>query len=171
MSNFKCITLAMDLSMSSPGFAAIALHDGKPIVLETSVIKTNPKSTHGERLVEIVVELEDLMHKYKPANLVREKGFSRFPQVTQTLFKVVGVVDMCAYTDLGLEVHEIAVTSVKKAVTDNGKATKEEVADKVFQLYQIDNTEEYFTPKGKLIDDKTDALAVGYAFYKHNKLV
>ena len=45
---------------------------------------------------------------------MRERAFSRFPQETQALFKVVGIADMAAWTCALL--------------TGSGKAAKEEVA-------------------------------------------
>jgi len=174
---FKHITLAMDLSLSQPGFAVLAITEGKPVVLETSVRKTDTKRTHGERLEEIHSDVEGYLWGYKPTHIVREKGFSRFPAVTQTLFKVVGVSDMAIAHYSGCfdkgpkEAHEIAVTSVKKLVTGNGKASKEDVAEAVFRRLQIENTDEYYTKSGKLIDDKTDALAVGLAYYIEKGLI
>ena len=46
---------------------------------------------------------------------VREKGFSRFPNETQALFKVVGIADFTAWKYGHREFHEIAPTTVKKA--------------------------------------------------------
>lgn len=174
--SFEHELLAMDLSLSSPGFAVMAIYEGKPIVLDSRVVTTNAKATHGARLAEISDEIEVLLWTYTPSHIVREKGFSRFPTVTQTLFKVVGIADYNVYDyskmyGVDEPVHEIAVTSVKKAVTGNGKATKEQVADAVFKRLQIENTGEYYTKSGKLIDDKTDALAVGLAYYIEKGLI
>ena len=175
--SFEHVTLAMDLSLSQPGFAVLAITDGKPIVLETSVVKTDAKKSHGERLEDIDSELEGYLWGYKPTHIVREKGFSRFPAVTQTLFKVVGVTDLViafytgCFDEAPKEAHEIPVTSVKKLVTGNGKATKEDVAEAVFRRLQIENTDEYYTKSGKLIDDKTDAMAVGLAYYIEKGLI
>ena len=75
--------------------------------------------------------------------------------------------------------EELSPTTVKKLVTGDGKAKKDVVADAVFKAYQIDNTDDYYRTikggknKGKreLIDDLTDSLAVGLAFYKTKRWV
>lgn len=59
---------------------------------------------------------------------MREQAFSRFPQETQALFKVVGIADMAAWTYAGRTWEEIAPATVKKLLTGSGKAAKEEVA-------------------------------------------
>lgn len=157
------ITLAMDLSLSQPGFVVLALTDvggePKPIILEVSHVKTDAKKPHGYRLGEISEEIDRLIAEYEPEHIVREKGFSRFPAVTQTLFKVVGISDLYAWMRSEKEVEEIAVTSVKKLVTGNGKASKKDVEEAVRRILRIDQAD-YFAN-----DDESDAAAVGIAYY------
>lgn len=164
-SNFTDITLAMDLSLSSPGFAVLAVFEGSPIALEVTSIKTNAKTTHGARLTQIAEEIAFLIRKYQPEHIVREKGFSRFAATTQALFKVVGVSDYISHRDVGKAVDEIAVTTVKKAVTGDGRADKQAVQDAVLRILQIDTTD-YFTN-----DDESDACAVGIAYLLGKKLI
>lgn len=167
---FNHVTLALDLSMSQPGFAVLALlDDGSPLVLETSYITT--KGKHGAKLNQIGAEITRLFTTYHPEHVVREQGFSRFARTTQAIFKVVGVSDALSDTFGTKEVAEIATTSVKKAVTGNGKASKEDVAESVFRILQIGNTDEFYTKSGKLIDDMTDAAAVGIAYLIREGLI
>lgn len=60
---------------------------------------------------------------------VRERGFSRFPHETQTLFKVMGIADLAAWQKHQSEYIELAPTTIKKLLTGSGKANKQEVAD------------------------------------------
>lgn len=171
-SGFIEIVLAMDLSLTSPGFAVLGLTpEGAPILLEKSVVKTNAKHRHGQRLETIASEIERLINVYQPLHIVREKGFSRFPAVTQTLSKVVGISDLSAHTLADKDVHEISVSSVKKLVTGNGRASKEDVAEDVFKWLRIDNKDDFYTRGGKLIDDLTDACGVGIAYYVEKGLI
>jgi len=59
---------------------------------------------------------------------VREKGFSRFPHETQALSKVVGISDLATWQKCRAVYEEIAPAAVKKQLTGNGRASKEEVA-------------------------------------------
>lgn len=173
--NFTDITLAQDLALTSPGFAVLAVFEGQPIVLESSAITTDSKDVTGKRLCDIEDEIARLINEYSPQHLVREKGFSRFAATTQALFRVIGISDRIAYVLGAKGVTEIPPTTVKKAVTGNGKASKEEVADAVFRILQIENTDEYYRTKRngerELLDDKTDALAVGIAYLKQEGLI
>lgn len=148
--------LGLDLSLSSPGFAVLTLHEGVPIVLETSHVKTDAKASHGQRLIQIQSELLRLVDLYGPfEKVIREKGFSRFAATTQTLFKVVGVSDLVLRD---YKIHEIPPTTVKKAVTGDGKADKSEVADAVHKICRIDRADYFKT------DDESDACAVVLAY-------
>ena len=160
---FHNITLAMDLSLSQPGFAILATEENgrgvAPIILEKSFVKTNANKSHGYRLGEISEEIDRYILEYNPEYYVREKGFSRFPNVTQTLFKVVGISDLYAWMRAEKEIHEIAVTSVKKLVAGSGKASKDDVQKAVIERLQIEQAD-FFSN-----DDESDAAATALAFY------
>lgn len=175
-SGFIEIVLAMDLSLTSPGFAVLGLTpEGAPILLDKSVVKTKGRS-HGAKLGEIVEEVIHYISTYEPEHIVREKSFSRFPAATQAIYKVNGAVDYTVYGYCNIyntpEVsHEISVSSVKKLVTGNGRASKEDVAEDVFKWLRIDNKDDFYTRGGKLIDDLTDACGVGIAYYVEKGLI
>ena len=156
---FHNVTLAKDLSLSSPGFAVLAVtEDGEPIILDKSHIKTSSNKMHGHRLLKIDNEMKRLINTYNPEHVVRERGFSRFPRTTQALFKVVGCSDKTTFEMTGLKVDEIAPTSVKKLVTGNGKSTKREVEKYVIERLNIER-EDFFDT-----DDESDAAGVGLAY-------
>lgn len=146
--------LAMDLSLSCPAFAVIKVVNGVPEVVYLSHVKTNAKKSHGYRLFQIWDEMKMIYELHPDIDeVVREKGFSRFPAVTQTLFKVVGISDACAYKHGFDVVHEYAPTTVKKTISGSGKGTKDNVAECI-SIY-ISTNIDFKT------DDESDAVAVG----------
>ena len=132
------ILLCADLSLRRPGFAILrynAKNESVSIIEKGSLDNKKNSKPHGQVLKEIGEELLKYQHhaymlKVKEncnLVLVRERGFSRFAAETQALHKVIGVADMIAW--LGeMAYHEIAPVSIKKLITDNAKAKKEEVA-------------------------------------------
>ena len=115
------------------------------------------KKCHGQILSEIYDLITELA-----VDVVREKGFSRFPHETQALFKVVGVADLAAWRTSKTEFVEIAPTTVKKLLTGSGKAGKDEVADSL---------ERYVGKITYMTDDESDATAVGTAWLLMNGLL
>lgn len=163
---FTNTILALDLSLSSPGFAVIAFDsEGNPLLLEKSHVKTKASKPHGYRLGEISEEVDRYIVAYQPEHYVREKGFSRHAKTTQALFKVVGVSDLYAYMRTEREIAEIAPTSVKKLVTGNGKASKQEVEVAVKRILRIEIDDFFAT------DDESDACAVGLAYAVKKRLL
>jgi len=161
--------LALDVSIAQPGFAVLEVVEGEVKVIELSYIKTNAKESHGFRLEQIASEMRRILEDIEVNYIVRERGFSRHAQVTQALYKVMGVTELVAHEDSFKGVVDISVTTVKKQVTGNGKAGKEEVAECVFE--QVDIPSENFYEKKRngrmvLVDDLTDACAVGIAFLR-----
>lgn len=163
---FKHVTLAMDLSLSQPGFAILAITDeDTPILLEKSYVKTRQAAKHGEKLSQIQTEIRRYFDAYNPEYVVREKSFSRFAASTQAIYKVNGVCDLTAYEYGHKAIDEIAATSVKKLVTGNGKASKDCVMASVIERMQIEQAD-YFAN-----DDESDAVAVGLAYYIREGLI
>ena len=155
------LLLALDLSLSSTGYAVIQWEDSKATVIEVGHIdnkrKGRMKWSHGKRLLHIYEELSFVINSYPDIELVvREKGVSRFNRATQVLFRVVGVVDLLLEEKELKPSEEISISETKKLITGNGKAEKEEVATAVQQ---------YLTESTTFVnDDESDAVAVGVAY-------
>ena len=117
----------LDLSMSDTG---VTIFDGdKPVFVGS--IATNPKKTHGERLKEIYDFLSFLKDKYTPDVVCIERGFNRFNKSSEAVWKVAGIVNMLFY-----EVAQVYYSPNEvKATLVNGKASKEEVANKIIEIY------------------------------------
>lgn len=155
--------LAMDLSLSCPAFAVLSVNKHGIVDVEhLSHLKTNTKKGHGYRLFQIYKHMRNILKEHGDIEeLVRERGFSRFPSVTQALFKVVGISDLCAVNNGFDTVHEVTPTTVKKVVTGRGKAPKEDVATAVSTY--ISTNINFKT------DDESDAVAVGVTYLKQKK--
>lgn len=145
--------LAMDLSLSCPAFAVVSVKNGVAELHHLSHLKTDTKKTHGYRLFQIYNHMDNIYKEHPDLDeVVREKGFSRFPSVTQTLFKVVGISDVCANRN-GIDViTEYAPTTVKKTISGTGKGSKEDVA-RCVNIY-------FGTDIKFKTDDESDAVAV-----------
>lgn len=117
----------LDLSMSDTG---VTIFDGdKPVFIGS--IATNPKKTHGERLKEIYDFLSFLKDKYTPDVVCIERGFNRFNKSSEAVWKTHGIVNLLFYDK---EIVYYSPTTVKATLV-NGKASKEELENKILELY------------------------------------
>lgn len=156
--------LAMDLSLNLPAMVVLEVREGKPWVVNTYYVdnKKKTKYTTAEKLHEIASELAQIAEEHSDIEyIVREKGFSRFANTTQLLFRVVGVSDLAGIELFNCkDIEELTPTTIKRLIAGNGKADKQEVEDGVREL---------LSPEQKNInfysDDVSDAVAVGLAYY------
>lgn len=73
---------------------------------------------------------------------------------------MVGIADLSAWNAKKEAYHELAPSMIKKLLTGNGKASKEEVAS---TLEQYVGRHEY------AVSDESDAVAAGVAWLIHTK--
>lgn len=145
----KTIILGLDLSLSCPGFAVLEINKGKPKLLESGIIKANPKHTQVQKIRRIAAHMNRLSADYQVDYIVKESGFVRHNRTTKILERVAGAV----ITTLG-DMEEIPPTTIKKAVTESGKASKQEVELGVKMLLKLPPEHEFAS------DDEADAIAV-----------
>ena len=162
--------LCCDLSLSGSGFAVMSFTQGQ-IYLHETLFVNNKKNLHdgiGKRLDNIATALTEILQRHPDINVVvREKGFSKFPATTQTLFKVVGVSDLLIYRHgMKTTMDELAPMTIKKAVTGKGTSDKVQVATAVRKFLTDEQKQWKFDT-----DDISDAVAVGIAWALQRKLL
>ena len=150
----KLTILGLDLSLSCPGYAVIEIRNGKPKLLESGIVKANPKQSQVDKIKRIAAHLLRLKMDYDIDVVVRESGFVRHNRTTKILERVVGATMLT----LGGEILEIPPTSIKKTVAGSGKATKQEVEVAVRSLLSLPKDFKFKS------DDESDAMAVALAF-------
>ena len=141
----------LDLSIANTG--VVIMNKDKEIIFLDSVT-TPSKQPMGVRLHIIREYFKELIEKYPPKVVCIERGFTRFNNVTQILFRVHGVINELFY-----EYKQIyyAPTSIKKKLTGNGKAKKKQVLDAVKELYKDIDIKNY---------DEADAIGIALMYFK-----
>lgn len=159
------ILLGFDLSLSNSGWAVGKVEGGVLTVVDYGSIGTKrfSKRSTGFRLHHIAKELKELYKKYPTATkVIKERSFSNARiTASQQIQKVNGVWELFSHLAGHEDFTEIAPTSVKKLVTENGKASKKEVADAVRELTGIETK----------VEDESDAIAVLIAYCRKEGLI
>lgn len=157
--------LAMDISLSSPGFALLTKREDKFEVVDTLRVRTSGKN-YRSRLLKIGNELQsflfyNLTHQIEPIEtVVMERGFCRYNTATQAVFLAVGAVELTLGRVNVPLTEKIAPKSIKQAITGSGQASKEEVAEGVRHFLVSAQRDIVFES-----DDVSDALACGITYY------
>lgn len=138
--------------------------EGKDLKVEVmGVLNLTKHPDHVTKLKEIFLQLQEIIETYLPATLAIEAPF--FGKNVQSMLKLGRAqgVAMSAGMTMGLEIAEYSPKSIKKSVTGNGNASKEQVASMLGHILNVKFVDEYL--------DATDALAAAMTHYNsHNSL-
>lgn len=162
--------IAFDLSLSNTGWVAGRVVDGILEIVEIGSISTKKytKRSTGFRLHYIANEIKKIYQKYETDAVVKERSFSNGNiTATQQIFKVNGVWEMMTHL-ASHEFTEITPASVKKELTGNGRATKDEVQDAVLSHFRTIMGDSSLKFSNK---DESDAVAVLITYCKKEGLI
>ena len=101
------------------------------------MFRTSPRDALAARLVTIFDGVTELIARHKPDALSVESIFyARNVRTTVTLGHARGVL-LLAGAQAGVTIHEYPPAEIKKAITGNGGATKEQVQFMVKTLLRL----------------------------------
>ena len=148
------IILGIDPGSITTGYAFIDTGFQMPKVLEYGTIHAPAGKALEDRLLHIVSKLEELLDKYRPESLGMEGVFfAKNPKSALVLGHIRGAV-LVACKRRGMSFNEYPPKVVKQAVTGDGAASKEQVANMIFARFGIQG--------GDLPLDASDALAIAW---------
>lgn len=148
------IILGIDPGSITTGYAFLETGAASPRVLEYGVIHAPASKPLEDRLLHIISKLEELLDKYKPDSLGMEGVFfAKNVKSALVLGHIRGAI-LVACRKRGLTYSEYSPRSIKQAVTGDGGASKEQVANMIFARLGIDG--------GELPLDASDALAIAW---------
>ena len=146
------IILGIDPGTLVMGYGLIAVKGKQVTLVELGVLKPGKIKDSYKKLQLIFNTVSGLITKYQPDEFAIEAPF--FGKNVQSMLKLGRAqgVAIAAAMRHGLDVVEYSPKKVKKSVTGNGNAGKEQVWKMLQQLLFIKEAPEYF--------DATDAVAV-----------
>lgn len=146
------IILGIDPGSVRTGWGIISSEKGKLKLLDAGAITFKAGLPMSQRLHAIYTGLQKKIHEYRPDELAIETAF--FGKNVQSALKLgyARGVAIVAAVNKGLAVYEYSPREVKKSVTGNGAAAKEQVAFMVKTILNIKNKP--MTP------DAADALGI-----------
>lgn len=148
------IILGIDPGSITTGYAFLEKTGNDLKVLEYGVIHAPAEHALEDRLVHIITELEILLDRYHPSALGMEGVFfAKNAKSALVLGHIRGAI-LVTCRKHGMTFSEYPPKVVKQAVTGNGAAPKEQVANMIFARLGIS--------KGDLPLDASDALAIAW---------
>jgi crossover junction endodeoxyribonuclease RuvC len=120
--------LGIDPGLQVTGYGVLSADSDQPCVVEAGVVRSNAKEELSQRLLEISRELDDIMTQFTPDVIAVEELYSHYDHPTTAIIMghVRGIIFLKA-AEKHIPVVSYAATRVKKALTGNGRATKDQM--------------------------------------------
>ena len=148
------VILGIDPGSRNTGYAVLTEENGSLIALRCDVIKLAHIKEHSDRLKHIYDAVLNIIQSVKPNKCAVETPiYGVDPQAMLKLGRAQAAA-ILAIKQSGLEAIEYFPKVVKKSITGNGNANKEQVAFMLKKMIKL--------PDEKLSNDATDALAVAW---------
>lgn len=153
------IILGIDPGTTIMGYGVLQIIGTKPEMIAMGVIDLRKYGNHYLKLRRIFERVTGIIESYLPDELAIEAPF--FGKNVQSMLKLGRAqgVAMAAALSRDIPITEYAPLKIKMAITGNGQASKEQVADMLQRMLNI--------PKANMPDfmDATDGLAAAYCHY------
>ncbi|MBW2056554.1 MAG: crossover junction endodeoxyribonuclease RuvC [Deltaproteobacteria bacterium] len=120
--------MGIDPGLAATGFAVVETLERGGHPCEWGGIRTDSRDSMPSRLCRLFDGVSEIMRRWAPDLVVLEDVFvvHRFPRTAIQLGAVRGVVSLAAWKQ-NIPIAEIKPTEIKKALTGNGRAPKDQI--------------------------------------------
>jgi len=120
--------LGIDPGLNITGYGLLEVKSQQIIVLEAGVVRTKATDPMADRLREIAGEIEAIIRQYTPDVVAVEELYSHYghPKTAIIMGHARGIIFLKAAEAL-VPVQPYASTRIKKSLTGNGRASKQQM--------------------------------------------
>jgi len=165
------IILGVDPGTNVMGYGVLRVMGRKAEMLALGIIDLRKFGDHYLKLGHIFERIIGIIDSYHPDEMAIEAPF--FGKNVQSMLKLGRAqgVAMAAAIERQVPITEYAPTKIKMAITGNGNASKEQVADMLRRMLKLDKEELQNNPlKLKNLEKKMDNLMVKTHHPKKEKM-
>jgi len=144
--------LGIDPGLQVCGYACLETGVEKEKLIEAGVIRTAGASAIEEKLNRIAEDTQSLLKSFKPNVVAVEELYAHYahPRTAILMGHARGVIlQKCAEAEI--EVKNFSATRIKKSITGNGRASKEQIQRTIQTILSL--------PKLPEPNDVADAIA------------
>lgn len=157
--DYERVIMGIDPGTNVMGYGVLGINGKQLSVVVMGVVQLSKFESHYKRLARIFERVTGLVGQYLPDEVAIEAPF--FGKNVQSMLKLGRAqgVAMAAVLERDIPITEYAPLKIKQAVTGNGQASKEQVANMLRYILKIPQEN---MPR---LLDATDALAAALAHY------
>lgn len=122
------VVCGIDPGLGVTGYAVLRAAGDRTEVLDAGACRFDPDRSLAERLVDVERDLTSILSEHQPDFVAVEELYAHYkhPRTAILMGHARGVILLCA-GKLGIEVRSYAATKIKRFLTGNGRATKEQM--------------------------------------------
>ncbi|PIE52535.1 crossover junction endodeoxyribonuclease RuvC [Candidatus Fermentibacteria bacterium] len=154
--------MGVDPGLNITGYGVIRARDSSVSLVDAGTIRTRTADPLTPRLTELYRGISQVIETYSPEVMGLEKIYSHYRHPTTAIIMGHARGVLCLAAGLGgIRVESLPASRVKKAVTGNGRASKQQVNGMVRRIFGI--------KKELKPVDVSDAIAVALALYEEER--
>jgi crossover junction endodeoxyribonuclease RuvC len=153
----KKTVLGIDPGSRTTGFAVLSRERNSFKVIACDVLRMDSMESHNDRLQFIFDSVTKILQKYSPDECAVETPIYGVDPLAMLKLGRAQAASILAITNQDIPVSEYYPKVVKKAITGNGNASKQQVAFMLHKMLKM--------PDSKLPADATDALSVAWCHF------
>lgn len=145
--------LGIDPGLQCTGYGLVFTEGGEHRLVEAGVVRPDPQGQLEKRLMELHDTLRDIVRQYTPQAMAIEQLYSHYDRPTTAILMghARGVICLAAALE-GVPVYHYPATNIKKILTGNGRASKDQMQSSIQREFRLASIPEPH--------DVADALAV-----------
>jgi len=130
--------LGIDPGLNITGYAVVEFAGLEPAIVEAGAIRTRDTKDMAARIGQIYADLGEVLRELKPDAAAVEQIYAHYahPRTAILMAHARGTI-LLACQQAGVEVHNVAATHVKKSLTGNGHASKEQVQRSIQSICRL----------------------------------
>jgi crossover junction endodeoxyribonuclease RuvC len=150
--------LGIDPGLNTTGYGVMQVQSGRLVLCEAGIVRGRSRESLTARLAEIHEGVADVIGSLKPDVMALEQLYSHYnqPRTAILMGHARGVICLAA-AQAGIEVLHYSATQIKKVLTGNGRAPKNQM--------QLAIRQELSLAEPPQPADVADALAVAICHY------
>ncbi len=132
------IILGIDPGLQICGYAVIEADRGRDKIIEAGVFRTDSSAALEVRLNQIAEDTRDLLEKFAPGVVAVEELYSHYkhPKTAILMGHARGVI-LAQAAQAGAAVKSYAATRIKKSLTGNGRADKQQMQEAIRTVFDL----------------------------------
>lgn len=131
------IVLGIDPGLSKIGWGVVNFTPDEPLYISSGFITTSTKDCLSQRLKKIHDFIVEVVHQFSPQSVVLEKIFVNTNPGSSLNFAYARGAIMLSLVLNNLKIQELSPNTVKKRLSGNGHATKEQIKYMVQKILNI----------------------------------